>query len=731
MSGFPVSQGTASATSQLQHDASGTPGGVLTAEDSAAQAADAAVYALLQRLTGAALLSAMHSPQFGAQLPHLRTLVLSGRQLDGPAAASAVLSPVLGHAPGLLTLDLSDNPHLGAAGMQAVALVLPSVPNLEQLLLRGTGMGPGGATALAASLPHLPALRLLDVSDNGLGRSGLDALLPGLASAPKLQALKAEGNGFGPDAAPTLSALLTHSLPHLRGLWLGHSPLGEKGVQAIAQALPHTPRLRILDLSDVGAGRFGIVSLAEVLPQLPELEQLLVSSNACGDAAGQHIAHCVSSLPQLKVLDVRDNNISHSAQTAIADAAHTRSADIWLLGVRGSDGIDTGAAEAADESFEAAIAPYRQGPDELDPAKAQAAFAALTRPPLAAHHWDDLRVFDATGSRLWLGGAGAPLHELLAEGVPRLEALLLGDCNISPEHMRPLLFSAANLRHLRRLALSGNDLSGVDTTAALVHSLSRLQPHLTELDLRATRLGPSGVAGVAHVLGGGGGGFKGWIERVEHAVVPHMVAIGAHNLVVLDLTGNDAGPAGFAALAVALPAMTSLRHLRVSSNKAGPGGMLELASALPHSPQLEELRVGANRMGPDAARSFALSLVHLPRLESLGLGTNAIGPAGAEVVGASLAFLPKLTALGLSHNALGPEGAQQLIAALHRAPQLIALDLSSNGIDDISASALCRLLSAGGAPGLQGLRLSGNPLSHEAAAALLALARPGGLEVEV
>ena len=77
------------------------------------------------------------------------------------------------HVPGLVSLDLNENP-VQDEGVQALA-GSPNFRQLAKLRLARSGMGTLGARALAAS-PHLDNLKSLDVEGNAIGNKAREAL---------------------------------------------------------------------------------------------------------------------------------------------------------------------------------------------------------------------------------------------------------------------------------------------------------------------------------------------------------------------------------------------------------------------------------------------------------------------------------------------------------------------------------------------------------------------------
>lgn len=147
---------------------------------------------------------------------------------------------------GLDHLDLTDNPRLGPAGVEALA-ESGAVRGLSVLKLGKTLPGVPGVRALTET-SGLAGVRWLDLSDNRLG--------------------------------PT-AALLVAESPHARGLRvldLSSNPVGNKGAAALAGSR-HLAGLVELDLEDCGIGDAGARALAES-PHLDGLHCLNIRDRA-------------------------------------------------------------------------------------------------------------------------------------------------------------------------------------------------------------------------------------------------------------------------------------------------------------------------------------------------------------------------------------------------------------------------------------------------------------------
>ncbi|CAK0835981.1 unnamed protein product [Prorocentrum cordatum] len=231
----------------------------------------------------------------------------------------------------------------------------------------------------------------------------------------------------------------------------------------------------------------------------------------------------------------------------------------------------------------------------------------------------------------------------------------------------------------------------------------------------------------------------GWGDEEVRQMAAVLASVALPRLQSLDLSGNNVGDEGAAALAAALRApgaLPSLQKLDLRSNNVGDEGAAALAAALraPGAlPRLQELDLSHNRVGDEGAAALAAALRApgaLPRLQVLDLRSNRVGDEGAAALAAglrALGALPSLQELHLGGNSVGAEGAAALAAALRAPgalPSLQELHLGGNSVGAEGAAALAAALRAPGAlPSLQKLDLDGNNVGDEGAAALAAALR--------
>ena len=180
------------------------------------------------------------------------------------------------------------------------------------------------------------------------------------------------------------------------------------------------------------------------------------------------------------------------------------------------------------------------------------------------------------------------------------------------------------------------------------------------------------------------------------------------NLRDLGLSDCQAGPAGAAALAHALPALSQLRALRFARNYAGVA-LAELAGALTAVSALRELDLSSNGAPPAVWQALTSTLRSLTALDILTYAStdapgyhlpNQLAAGGDEVVH-PLAAAPMAAELRFSGAA---SWAAALPPGLAVSTSLRSLELKGNQLSAVGAAALLR--AAAHAPALQTLQLS-------------------------
>ena len=238
---------------------------------------------------------------------------------------------------------------------------------------------------------------------------------------------------------------------------------------------------------------------------------------------------------------------------------------------------------------------------------------------------------------------------------------------------------------------------GIGTRGAPALGASlRVNVCMRALDLSDNGLGSAGVRSLVDALLGGG----------------------APALIILDLSQNQAGPDGAAALGELLAEQTKsecgLQTLRFDANAIGDKGAGQLASGLATNRSLKALHLCRNEVGCEGAGQMAPALAQNATLESLSLEWNQIRADGCRALLGACRDAA-VTQLDLGWNGVRDEACAAIAAALRDgSAQLRELKLHHNHVSAEGGAVLCAALGA-----LDALDVSGNPLANEGVCALL------------
>jgi hypothetical protein len=192
----------------------------------------------------------------------------------------------------------------------------------------------------------------------------------------------------------------------------------------------------------------------------------------------------------------------------------------------------------------------------------------------------------------------------------------------------------------------------------------------------------------------------------------------------LGLSDNGLGSEGVRSLVDALlgGGAPALIILDLSQNQAGPDGAAALGELLAEQTKtecgLQTLRFDANVIGDKGAGQLASGLATNRSLRSLHLCRNEVGCEGAGLMAPALAQNATLETLSLEWNQIRADGCRALISACRDAA-VTELDLGWNGVRDEACAAISAALRDGSAP-LRELKLHNNHVSAEGGAVLCA-----------
>jgi hypothetical protein len=208
------------------------------------------------------------------------------------AANAAILVPVLASLPGLRTLDLSDNPHLGSAGLVVLlnGVAATAKASINVLDIGNTGLTAANASELATVLRLFPGLNTFDLHGNSLlGASGVATSLNGLADEAKSGMLALNLSATGLTATDSALVRALGFFPKLHSLVLSYNRLGSASVAAMLNALSSSARslLTTLILDRTALTSDGAEELACALGQLSGLQSVDLSFNSDMSAEGR------------------------------------------------------------------------------------------------------------------------------------------------------------------------------------------------------------------------------------------------------------------------------------------------------------------------------------------------------------------------------------------------------------------------------------------------------------
>ncbi|CAO3563710.1 unnamed protein product [Mortierella alpina] len=170
----------------------------------------------------------------------------------------------------------------------------------------------------------LSRLTSLDLSGNSIGDKGAQALSEALKINSTVTTLNLGSNSIGANGAQALSeALKTNST--LTTLRLSFSTIGDKGAQALSEALKTNSTLTTLDLD-----RNSIRALSEALKINSTLTSLDLFNNSMREKAAQELSEAVKTNSALTSLILHSNPIGNSGAQALSDALKVNSTLITL-----------------------------------------------------------------------------------------------------------------------------------------------------------------------------------------------------------------------------------------------------------------------------------------------------------------------------------------------------------------------------------------------------------------
>lgn len=149
-------------------------------------------------------------------------------------------------------------------------------------------------------------LESLSLIGNGLGERGFQALAEALVVNQRLQVLDLSLNGDGGKEIILLAEGLKHN-QGLKKLMLIETALNNESVTALAEALNHNQTLEVLDIGshDETLTEAGFVTLFQSLEKNQTLQSLALAFNDLGDEGAEALCALIQSNHTLKAVDLK------------------------------------------------------------------------------------------------------------------------------------------------------------------------------------------------------------------------------------------------------------------------------------------------------------------------------------------------------------------------------------------------------------------------------------------
>ncbi|KAF0973819.1 hypothetical protein FDP41_007206 [Naegleria fowleri] len=144
--------------------------------------------------------------------------------------------------------------NLSEKTVQLIGKWLQPHPHLKELEIIDNRVGPKGCQAISRALQHNETLTYLNLDHNELGDEGAAALAVGLSWSPSLIKVSLNYCGIEEEGAVLLANEAIAKSSSLQILEMQGNSIGDRGFDAIGQALARSQKLQTLNLSGCNEG---------------------------------------------------------------------------------------------------------------------------------------------------------------------------------------------------------------------------------------------------------------------------------------------------------------------------------------------------------------------------------------------------------------------------------------------------------------------------------------------
>lgn len=258
---------------------------------------------------------------------HVRHFLL-GNNIIGPTGAQAIARFINDFPDRMDTWYLAGNCIQGGENFKTLVDALVKSPAVTNIWLKRNPLGPDAAEDVYRLITETKNLCALDLDQTELGDRGVADLFTRLAaySPPDgnklpLRQIYLNGVGMSTKGAAAIGKFLASPHCGVTSIYMSLNPLGDEGVQALAEALPKAPYLARLLVQSVGVSTQGAVALCKALTghagirtfdlgQAYATEDLGQAYSYIEDEAIPAISELFGNTPQLQYF-----NLGHCATT--------------------------------------------------------------------------------------------------------------------------------------------------------------------------------------------------------------------------------------------------------------------------------------------------------------------------------------------------------------------------------------------------------------------------------
>ncbi|KAI6780736.1 uncharacterized protein J7T54_001044 [Emericellopsis cladophorae] len=205
---------------------------------------------------------------------------LLGNNVIGPSGVNAIAEFLRDHPDKIETWYLAGN-CIDTESFAILAEELVKSDSVTNIWLKRNPLGHGSAGHLAKLVIGAKNLRTLDLDQTELGDQGVADLFtqlaahkPDDASPLPLRNIYLNGSGISTKATTAIGRFLASPACGLTSLYMSSNPLGDEGIQALAEALPHAPQLTRLLIQSAGVSTKGAIALCQAACGHPSLRVL-------------------------------------------------------------------------------------------------------------------------------------------------------------------------------------------------------------------------------------------------------------------------------------------------------------------------------------------------------------------------------------------------------------------------------------------------------------------------